>query len=36
MSTRQRYRALLAPVGTNLNWVIARLPFAPEKIWKTR
>jgi len=36
MSTRQRYRALLEPVGNNLNWVIARLPFAPEKVWKTR
>ncbi|HTZ59052.1 MAG TPA: YdeI/OmpD-associated family protein [Acidobacteriaceae bacterium] len=36
MSTRQRFRALLEPEGTSLNWTIARLPFAPEKVWKTR
>jgi uncharacterized protein YdeI (YjbR/CyaY-like superfamily) len=36
MRTRQRFRALLEPMGTNLNWVIARVPFAPEKVWKTR
>ncbi len=36
MSTRQRFRALLEPVGNNLNWVIARVPFLPEKVWKTR
>jgi uncharacterized protein YdeI (YjbR/CyaY-like superfamily) len=36
MSTRQRYRALLEREGSGLNWVIARLPFAPEKVWKTR
>jgi uncharacterized protein YdeI (YjbR/CyaY-like superfamily) len=36
MSTRQRFRALLEPMGTNLNWVIARVPFAAEKVWKTR
>jgi uncharacterized protein YdeI (YjbR/CyaY-like superfamily) len=36
MSTRQRFRALLEPTGNNLNWVIARVPFVPEKVWKTR
>jgi uncharacterized protein YdeI (YjbR/CyaY-like superfamily) len=36
MSTRQRFRALLEPDGTNLKWVIARVPFVPEKVWKTR
>jgi uncharacterized protein YdeI (YjbR/CyaY-like superfamily) len=36
MSTRQRFRALLEPMGTNLNWVIARVPFAPDRVWKTR
>ena len=37
MSTRgQSFRALLEPVGTDLNWVIARVPFKPEKVWKTR
>jgi uncharacterized protein YdeI (YjbR/CyaY-like superfamily) len=36
MSTRQRFRALLEADGTNLKWVIARVPFAPEKVWKTR
>src|ERR1700723_118534 len=36
MSTRQRFRALLEADGTNLKWVIARVPFAPEEVWKTR
>src|SRR6202021_3290815 len=36
MSTRQRFRALLEADGTNLKWVIAWVPFAPEKVWKTR
>jgi uncharacterized protein YdeI (YjbR/CyaY-like superfamily) len=36
MSTRQRFRALLEREGSGLNWVIARLPFAPAKAWKTR
>jgi uncharacterized protein YdeI (YjbR/CyaY-like superfamily) len=36
MSARQKFRALLEPSGDNLNWVIARIPFAPEKVWKTR
>ena len=36
MSTRQRFRALLEADGTSLKWVIARVPFAPEKVWKTR
>jgi uncharacterized protein YdeI (YjbR/CyaY-like superfamily) len=36
MSTRQRFRSLLKPDGTNLKWVIAHVPFAPTKVWKTR
>src|ERR1700722_6381155 len=36
MSTRQRFRALLEADGTSLKWVIARVPFAPEEVWKTR
>jgi uncharacterized protein YdeI (YjbR/CyaY-like superfamily) len=36
MSTRQRFRSLLKPDGTNLKWVIAQVPFAPAKVWKTR
>ncbi|HEX6495651.1 MAG TPA: YdeI/OmpD-associated family protein [Acidobacteriaceae bacterium] len=36
MSTRQRFRSLLKPDGTNLKWVIAPVPFAPAKVWRTR
>jgi uncharacterized protein YdeI (YjbR/CyaY-like superfamily) len=36
MSTRQRFRSLLKPDGTNLKWVVAQVPFAPAKVWKTR
>jgi uncharacterized protein YdeI (YjbR/CyaY-like superfamily) len=36
MSTRQRFRSLLKPDGTNLKWVIAHVPFSPAKVWKTR
>lgn len=36
MSTRQRFRSLLKPDGTNLKWVIAHVPFSPQKVWKTR
>jgi uncharacterized protein YdeI (YjbR/CyaY-like superfamily) len=36
MSTRQRFRSLLKPDGTNLKWVIAQVPFSPAKVWKTR
>jgi uncharacterized protein YdeI (YjbR/CyaY-like superfamily) len=36
MSTRQRFRSLLKPDGTNLKWVIAPVPFSPAKVWKTR
>jgi uncharacterized protein YdeI (YjbR/CyaY-like superfamily) len=36
MSTRQRFRSLLKPDGTNLKWVIAQVPFAPAKVWKNR
>src|ERR1700753_813156 len=36
MSTRRRFRSLLRPDGTNLKWVIADIPFAPAKVWKTR
>jgi uncharacterized protein YdeI (YjbR/CyaY-like superfamily) len=36
MSTRQRFRALLQPDGTNLRWITARVPFQPAAVWKTR
>jgi uncharacterized protein YdeI (YjbR/CyaY-like superfamily) len=36
MSTRQRFRSLLKPDGTNLKWVIAPVPFAPTQVWKKR
>jgi uncharacterized protein YdeI (YjbR/CyaY-like superfamily) len=36
MSDRQRFRALLEPSGDNLKWIIARVPFAPAKLWKKR
>jgi uncharacterized protein YdeI (YjbR/CyaY-like superfamily) len=36
MSTKQRFRALLEADGTDLKWVIARVPFAPEKVWEER
>jgi uncharacterized protein YdeI (YjbR/CyaY-like superfamily) len=36
MSKQQRFRSLLKPDGTNLKWVIAHIPFAPQKVWKTR
>jgi uncharacterized protein YdeI (YjbR/CyaY-like superfamily) len=36
MSTRQRFRSLLQPDGTNLKWVIAPVPFSHAKVWKTR
>jgi uncharacterized protein YdeI (YjbR/CyaY-like superfamily) len=36
MSMRQRFRSLLKPDGTNLKWIIAHVPFAPAKVWKTR
>ena len=36
MSTRQRFRSMLVPDGTNLKWVVARVPFSPTKVWKTR
>jgi uncharacterized protein YdeI (YjbR/CyaY-like superfamily) len=36
MSTRQRFRSLLKPDGTNLKWVIAHVPFSPAEVWKTR
>jgi uncharacterized protein YdeI (YjbR/CyaY-like superfamily) len=36
MSTRQRFRSLLKPDGTNLKWVIADVPFSPQKVWKAR
>ena len=34
MSTRQRFRALLETAGSGPRFVIARLPFLPEKVWK--
>src|ERR1700724_105904 len=36
MSTRQRFRVLLQPDGTNLRWVTARVPFQPAAVWKKR
>ena len=36
MSTRQRFRSLLKPDGTNLKWVIAHVPFSPAEVWKKR
>jgi uncharacterized protein YdeI (YjbR/CyaY-like superfamily) len=36
MSTCQRFRALLEPAGPGHKLVMARLPFTPEKVWKTR
>jgi uncharacterized protein YdeI (YjbR/CyaY-like superfamily) len=36
VSAPQRFRALLESAGNSLNWVIARVPFKPEKVWKTR
>ena len=36
MSTHQRFRALLETAGSGPKFVIARLPFVPEKVWKTR
>ena len=36
MSTRQRFRSMLVPDGTNLKWVVAHLPFSPANVWKTR
>src|ERR1700743_284440 len=36
MGTRQRFRSLLKPDGTNLKWVIAPVPFSPTKGGKTR
>jgi uncharacterized protein YdeI (YjbR/CyaY-like superfamily) len=36
MSTHQRFRALLEPAGSGPKFVIARLPFVPEKVWKNR
>jgi uncharacterized protein YdeI (YjbR/CyaY-like superfamily) len=36
MSTRQRFRSLLKPDGTNLKWIVAQVPFSPAKVWKTR
>jgi uncharacterized protein YdeI (YjbR/CyaY-like superfamily) len=36
MGERQKFRALLQPSANNLNWIVARVPFSPEKIWKSR
>jgi uncharacterized protein YdeI (YjbR/CyaY-like superfamily) len=30
------FRALLEPVGNELRWVIARVPFDPAKVWPVR
>jgi uncharacterized protein YdeI (YjbR/CyaY-like superfamily) len=34
MSTHQRFRVLLETAGSGPRFVIARLPFVPEKVWK--
>jgi uncharacterized protein YdeI (YjbR/CyaY-like superfamily) len=36
MSTHQRFRALLETAGSGPRFVIVRLPFVPEKVWKNR
>jgi uncharacterized protein YdeI (YjbR/CyaY-like superfamily) len=36
MSKPKRFRALLETAGSGPRFVIARLPFSPEKIWKNR
>jgi uncharacterized protein YdeI (YjbR/CyaY-like superfamily) len=36
MSTQQRFRALLETANSGPRFVIARLPFIPEKVWKNR
>lgn len=36
MSKPQRFRAVLEPDGTNLRWVVVRLPFEPAEVWKVR
>ena len=35
-SKPQRFRAVLQPDGTNLRWIIARVPFDPAVVWKQR
>jgi uncharacterized protein YdeI (YjbR/CyaY-like superfamily) len=34
MSTHRRFRALLETAGSGPKFVVARLPFVPEKVWK--
>lgn len=34
-SAAKRFRAVLEPLGGNLGWVVARLPFDVETAWKT-
>src|SRR5580658_6917306 len=36
MSTHQRFCAMLETAGSGPKFVIARLPFVPEKVWKNR
>jgi uncharacterized protein YdeI (YjbR/CyaY-like superfamily) len=36
MSTHQRFRVLLETAGSGPRFVIARLPFLPQKVWKNR
>jgi uncharacterized protein YdeI (YjbR/CyaY-like superfamily) len=36
MSTPKRFRALLETAGSGPRFVIARLPFSPDKVWKNR
>jgi uncharacterized protein YdeI (YjbR/CyaY-like superfamily) len=35
MSTHQRFRALLETAGSGPKFVIAHLPFVPNKVWKS-
>lgn len=35
-STAKTFRAVLEPDGTNLKWVVARVPFDPVKVWPVR
>jgi uncharacterized protein YdeI (YjbR/CyaY-like superfamily) len=36
MAAKQKFRGVLEPDGTGLNWVIARVPFDPTEVWPRR
>lgn len=36
MSARKKFRGVLQPDGTALNWVIVKVPFDPAKAWPER